>query len=183
MSLSRYLHGLQTDPFEGCVGIFVADHYRAGSYRYLTTYADGKRHKARIFDLLKRYGQIESRGRWDLHHVVEGQHFADIDFTGELPTLYKNALPCVLIERNEHIAYNQLLHVRETDELFRERLPSDMLQRSAHVAALARDRREHGTLRLQVQKLRQLYRRAYEGDHVLQKVADNVFDVALAQLR
>lgn len=183
MSLSRYLQGLEIDPFEGCIGIFVAEHHRGGGYRYLSTYADGKRHKARIFDLLKRYGQPESRGRWDLHHVVEGQDFANIDFTGQLPTLYQNALPCVLIERNEHIAYNQLLHVKETDELFRERLSPGMLQRSAQVAALARDRREHAKLRLQVQKLRQLYRRAYEGDHVLQKVADNVFDVALTQLR
>lgn len=73
--------------------------------------------------------------------------------------------------------------MKETDELFRERLSPGMLQRSAQVAALARDRREHAKLRLQVQKLRQLYRRAYEGDHVLQKVADNVFDVALTQLR
>lgn len=41
------------------------------------------------------------------HHIVEGQHFADVDFTGQLPTRYAEALPCVLIAHEEHAAYNR----------------------------------------------------------------------------
>ena len=48
-------------------------------------------------------GQPEVRGRWDLHHIVEGQHFADVDFTGSLTRLYKEALPVVLIHKDEHV--------------------------------------------------------------------------------
>ena len=65
-------------------------------------------------------GQQEAQKTWEWHHIVEGQHFADVDFTGRLPSLYADELPCVLISKEEHLAYNRVLHVRETDELYRD---------------------------------------------------------------
>jgi hypothetical protein len=180
----RYLQGIAVDSFEGCPGVFAAPDYRSPhSWRYLSSYADGKRHKVRIFALLKQHGQSEVQGEWDLHHVVEGQHFADVDFAGRLNALYRDELPCVLIHRNEHVAYNQVLHIRETDEMFRDRLPKDLLERSQRAAAEAKDRRQHPELRIRVQRLKTLYRSAYTGDPVLQKIASNVLDEAMLQLR
>lgn len=184
MLSSRYLHRIDADPFEGCPGVFAAaDYRRPDAWRYLCSYADGKRHKPRIFALLRQHGQPEDPGAWDLHHVVEGQHAADIDFAGRLDVLYKQELPCVLLHKNEHVAYNQLLHVKATDELYRDVLPQAMLERARHVAAEAADRRRHPVLRARVESLRSLYRNAYRGDPVLQRVADNVFDDALRHLR
>jgi hypothetical protein len=181
---TRYLRGVPATPFEGAPGVFAAPHSRhPGSYRYLSSYRDGQAHKPRIFGLLARYGQPEAREEWDLHHVVEGQHFADIDFRGQLAALYADQLPVVLIHKPEHRAYNRLLHSRETDELFRDALPREMVRRSQETAAAFRDRNRHDELRARVQELAALYRGAYDGDRVLQRVAQNVFDEALGQLR
>lgn len=178
----KYLQGLDVDPFEGCAGVFATPNPRSRGWRYISSYADGKRHKPRIFALLKQHGQPEIAAEWELHHVVEGQHFADVDFTGRLATLYEAELPCVLIHRNEHVAYNQLLHIKATDEMFRDRLPRDLLERSRQSAADAKDRRKHAELRARVLKLKDLYRNAYQGDAVLQKIADNVLSEALLKL-
>ncbi|GJG89730.1 hypothetical protein tb265_49110 [Gemmatimonadetes bacterium T265] len=180
---TRYLRGLAATPFDGAPGVFAVPHARRpGSYRYLCSYRDGQREKPRIFTLLARYGQPEPPAEWDLHHVVEGQHFADVDFRGALLTLYTDVLPCVLIHQAEHRAYNRLLHARETDVLFRDALPRDVAERSRATAAAWRDPKRRGELRTRVGALAALYRDAYDGDPVLQHVAQNVLDEALAQL-
>ncbi|QXD15923.1 hypothetical protein GQ464_002955 [Rhodocaloribacter litoris] len=114
--------------------------------------------------------------------IGEGQHFADVDFTGELERLYREVLPCVLLHKDEHIAYNQVLHTGATDELFRDALPDDLLERSRRAAAEAGDRSKHPVLRQRVQRLRALYWNAYTGDPVLQRIAVNVLDDVLARL-
>ena len=178
-----YLRGLDADDSD-IRGIYGIPHARTpGSWRIVCSYADGKRHKARLFDKLKHAGQLEPRGGWEWHHIVEGQHFADVDFAGRLATLYEDALPCVLIAKEEHLAYNRLLHIRETDELFRAAgLPADLRKRSAEAAAAARDRRKHGELRTRVRELERLYRNAYVGDRVLATIAMNVLEDNLRQL-
>jgi hypothetical protein len=129
-------------------------------------------------------GQKESPGTWEFHHVVEGQHYADIDFSGRLATLYTEELPCVLIAKEEHLAYNRLLHIRETDELYRDvGLPADLPARSRAAAAAARNRVNHTRLRMQVEDLIRLYRSAYSGDPVLQTIAENVLRDARTFLR
>ncbi len=181
---TRYLRGVAIAPFEGAPGIFAAPHSRhPGSYRYLSSYQDGQVQKPRLFALLARYGQPEARAEWDLHHIVEGQHFADTDFRGELPAVYAAQLPCVLIHKAEHRAYNRLLHCRETDDLFRDALPRDLAARSRATAAAYRDPQRRPELRARVRELAALYRGAYDGDAVLQRVAQNVFDDALARVR
>jgi hypothetical protein len=179
----KYLHGLEADDFD-IPGVFGVPHARVpGSWRVFCSYADAKRHKARLFASLGAGGQVERRRSWEWHHVVEGQHYADVDFSGRLRRLYADELPCVLIVKEEHTAYNRLLHIRETDELFREvALPPDTLARSAKAASDARSRAEHPRLRECVAQLRRLYRGAYAGDRVLTIVADNVFDDVLRQL-
>ena len=179
----KYLRGLNaTDP--DTPGIYGVPHARIrGSWRIVCSYADGKRHKARLFANLAAAGQAERPESWEWHHVVEGQHYADIDFAGRIATLYAEELPCVLISREEHAAYNRLLHIRETDELYRgEGLPDDFRRRSAGVAMAARDRANHARLRAQVGKLQQLYRDAYLGDPILATIAVNVLEDALGGL-
>lgn len=180
----KYVRGLPADDVD-VPGVYGTPHSRIpGSWRILASYDDGKRHKDRLFRNLAAEGQSETRGTWEWHHVVEGQHFADIDFGGRLAQLYANELPCVLIAKEEHLAYNRLLHIRETDELFRDRgLPDDLRRRSAAAAADARIGAKHPELRARVAHLRTLYRNAYAGDRVLTTVAENVLDDALAQLR
>lgn len=176
-----YLRGLDANDFD-ISGIYGIPHARAaGRWRIVCSYADGKRHKGRLFDNLNRAGQPEGRGGWEWHHIVEGQHFADVDFAGRLPNVYAEELPCVLIAKEEHLAYNRLLHIRETDELYRAAgLPPDLRKRSAAAAAAARDRTKHGALRMRV--LERLYRNAYAGDLVLTTIAGNVLNDSLRYL-
>jgi hypothetical protein len=187
MFRDRYLRGLEADPFEGAPGVFAVAHARrAGAYRYFSTYAAGRAHKRHIFDLLTAHTPATSPDRWvarewDLHHVVEGQDFASIDFRGRLAAVYRDELPCVLLDKKEHHAYNSLLHSGPTDELYRDgALPAAMLARSQTVAAEYRTPARRPALRARVQALAELYRNAYAGDPVLQRVARNVFDEALA---
>ena len=180
---SKYMNGVDHGPFEGLPGVYATPHYKqANSWRYICSYSDGKRHKQRIFELLAKYGQPEARGDWDLHHVVEGQHFADVDFGGRLPMMYQDELPVVLIHKPEHHAYNQLLHINETDELFRDQLPSALLVRSNTARRAAADPAQREAMRARVAKLSLLYQQAYAGDFVLQRISRNVFDDALAVL-
>src|SRR5215208_6059820 len=134
----RYLLGL--DAADGDIrGVYGIRHSRKpGSWRIVCSYADGKRHKTRLFANMAAMGQAEARQTWEWHHIVEGQHFADVDFAGRLAVLYADELPCVLISREEHIAYNRILHIRETDELYRDAgLPADFRQRSTDAALAA----------------------------------------------
>ena len=143
-----------------------------------------KGHRRALFANMAAAGLAESRKSWEWHHVVEGQHFADIDFGGQLPLLYEEQLPCVLIAREEHLAYNRVLHIRETDELYRDTgLPADLRKRAAQAAQAARGKANHAELRRRVGHLQQLYRNAYSGDPVLTTIAMNVLDEALGRLR
>jgi hypothetical protein len=179
-----YLKGLDADDFD-IPGIFGTRHARSpNSWRIICSYEDGRRHKSRLFANLAVAGQKEAARTWDLHHVVEGQHFADVDFTGQLETLYAKRLPCVLIAKEEHTAYNRLLHIHETDELYRDReLPADVRARSAAAKAAAANPAEHAKLRGRVDELLALYRNAYSGDAVLLTIAENVLKEALVSLR
>ena len=184
MSVKKYLLGVSVDPFEGLPGVFAGPHHKhTGHYRYLSSYRDGQRGKARIFQLLAQHGQRENPREWELHHIVEGQHFADIDFGGRLERAYVDELPCVLIHRVEHRAYNSLLHIRETDMLYRHTLPRELGERSTAAAAAAKTRTAHARLRRRVSDLRQLYTNAYADDRVLRRIAQNVIDDALTFLR
>lgn len=179
----RFLAGLDANDFD-IPGVFGIPHGRKpGSWRIICSYADGKRHKERLFAQLAGGGQTEARGTWEFHHIVEGQHYADVDFSGRLASLYLEELPCVLISKEEHLAYNRLLHIRETDELYREQgLPTALRERSATAAAAARQRTNHPGLRKQVEALARLYRDAYEGDQVLVTVSRNVLGDVLTFL-
>jgi hypothetical protein len=179
----KYLSGLDADDFD-IPGVFGIPHARQrGSWRLVCSYADGKRHKARLFERLKAQGQSEAGRSWEFHHIVEGQHYADVDFSGRLAALYQEELPCVLIAKEEHLAYNRLLHIRETDELYRDRgLPAELLQRSAAAKAAAGQRARHTELRSRVEALRRLYANAYAGDQVLITIANNVLADTLTQL-
>lgn len=180
----KYLQGLAASDYD-IRGIYGIPHARkTGSWRIVCSYADGKRHKERLFRNMATMGQSESRSSWEWHHVVEGQHFADIDFAGQLPVLYQEQLPCVLVAREEHQAYNRVLHIRETDELFRDTgLPKDLRERSAAVALAARSKANHAKLRSRVRELQQLYRNAYAGDSVLAQIAMNILEESLGYLR
>jgi hypothetical protein len=88
-----------------------------------------------------------------------------------------------LIAKEEHLAYNSVLHIKQTDELYREPgLPRDVQERAAAAAAAAQRPAEHPGLRQRAEGLRLLYRRAYRGDPVLTTIADNVIDDALERL-
>lgn len=184
MMPGKYLQGLDaTDP--DIPGVYGVAHARVpGSWRIVCSYADGRRHKARLFASMDAAGQSERRRTWEWHHVVEGQHYADIDFNGKLSALYAEELPCVLLAKEEHTAYNRVLHISETDELYRDTgLPADLRKRSDAAAAAARNRANHPRLRMQVGNLQRLYRDTYSGDHVLITIAENVFRDALSSLR
>jgi hypothetical protein len=180
----KYLLGVRSVPFEMFPGMFAVTHHRdANSSRFISSYADGKTQKAGLFAFLARTGQIESRRQWDLHHIVEGQHFADIDFGGRLQAMYQNELPVVLIQKDEHVAYNMLLHISATDEMFRDTLPADLLARSRAAVAAAAQPAQRPALRARVDKLIELYDGAYMSDPVLTQIARNVLTDARSLLR
>ena len=103
MMPKRYVEKL--DASEGDLpGLYGIEHARKpGSWRFVCSYADAKRYKQVIFDRLRKAGQPEAAKTWEWHHVVEGQHFADIDFAGEFSRAYLDELPCVLIAKEEHL--------------------------------------------------------------------------------
>lgn len=114
--------------------------------------------------------------------MVEGRYNADADFPGRLPTLFAEELPCVLIAKEEHLAYDRLLHIRETDELYRDvGLPADLRARSP--AAAAPNRVSRARLRKQVGDLRRVCRNAYSGDAVVQTIAENVLKDTWTSIR
>jgi hypothetical protein len=180
----KYLLGVQSVPFDQFPGIFAVPHHRrADSSRFISSYVDGKMHKPELFKFLARAGQIESRRQWDLHHIVEGQHFADVDFSGRLQAMYQNELPVVLIQKDEHVAYNMLLHVSATDEMFRDTLPPDLVARSRAAVAAAAEPAQRPALRSRVDRLIELYEGAYTSDPVLTRIARNVLTEAKSLVR
>ena len=181
---SKYLAEVYHVPFDQYNGLYVARHYRdPHSSRFICSYNDGKNHKNRLFQFFRRCGQNEIQRDWELHHIVEGQHFADIDFSGRLSKMYANELPCVLIHKEEHRAYNRLLHIKETDELYRDQLPKDMLRRSQQAAASAQDKSQQRKLQIRLKDIEHLYLDTYCGDPVLQRVAQNVINEAKELVR
>jgi hypothetical protein len=180
----KYLRAVQAVPFEMFPGIWAVTHHRRNdSSRFISSYADGKTNKGELFRFLARTGQIEARRQWDLHHIVEGQHFADVDFGGRLQTMYQNELPVVLIQKDEHVAYNMLLHVSATDEMFRDTLPADLMKRSRDAMTAAAQPAQRPALRARVDKLIELYEGTYMSDPVLTQIALNVLTDARSLLR
>ena len=180
----KYLRGLPAVPFDPFPGIFaVAHHRRNDSSRIVSSYADGKSRKAELFRFLARTGQIEARRQWDLHHIVEGQHFADVDFAGRLQTMYQNELPVVLIQKDEHVAYNMVLHISATDEMFRDTMPAELLARSQQAAAEAAQPAMRPKLRERVDQFIELYEGVYMSDPVLTQIARNVLTDARSLVR
>jgi hypothetical protein len=179
MLSKHYLAGVKATHFDLLRGVFVAaDYRRSDSSRFLGTYEDLTEQKNAILRLARAVsGQVEQPGQWEVHHIVEGQHFADVDFAGRLSVAYERELPCVLIHRGEHRdAYNRLLHLKATDELFRDSLPKDRLARSKAAQKSFATPGAHAQLAGRLGKLDRLYHWVYEGDAVLQQVATNVFE-------
>lgn len=176
---SKYLAGIYHKQFEMIDGFYVAHHYRNPNHsRFISSYNNGKYQKRRLFNCMRMFGQDEIEKDWELHHIVEGQHFADIDFSGRLKKMYAEELPCVFIHKIEHRAYNSLLHVKETGELYRDELPKDMLQRSHQAVVSAADKSKKRELLTRIRKLENLYLDAYSGDPIFQRIAQNVFSEA-----
>ncbi len=174
----RYLTGVRYDDFDGLDGkVFAVPHHIRG-WRYISTYADGKFCKDKIFSLLKKHGQEESPSEWDLHHIVEGNHLSEIDFDGRLMAEYNNGLPCVLIHRREeHELYSRLFRLSAAKALFRANLTGDKTQRSATAQDEAKTPEGKVLMIARLDKLANLYKHAYMGDTPLQKIAANVFRV------
>jgi hypothetical protein len=184
MILSNYLFGLDANDWD-TPGIFgIQDARRSGNWRILCSYTDGKYHKQTLFAKLAPAGQQESAKTWQLHHVVERQHYADIDFAGQLLDFYYNKLPCVLLSQEEHRAYNGLLHCRETTDLFRdESLPIEVIKRAEKTTFEAKDPSQHNRLLRRAEQIQLLYENAYDGDCVLATVARNVINFAVGALK
>lgn len=184
MILSEFLFGLDTNDYD-IPGIFgTQDTRHSGTWRILCSYNDGKTHKKTLFAKLAAYGQQESAKTWQLHHVVERQHYADIDFTGQLTNMYLNILPCVLLPEEEHRTYNSLLHIGETADLFLDAsLPIEVIKRAQTTANEARNPGNHARLRRRAEEMQRLYENAYSGDAVLTRVAQNVIDTALRNIQ
>jgi len=180
-----YFGPLQYTPYDLLPGLYtVADHRNRDSTRWICTYADGQRHKTALFALMRRMGQNEQPSDWDIHHIVEGHHFADIDFRAELDRMYQNQLPCVFIHRREeHTLYTRLARTGAVSQLFRgQGMPRTAAERSKSVANEARDPRNRTALRKRVEDLRSFYKGVYMGDPVLTTIANNVLDEALKKL-
>jgi hypothetical protein len=187
MLTGRFLNGLTAHALESFPGMFAIDDRRKpNSYRYVASYDDGMRAKTSFFAFLSRHGQREDPSRWHLHHVVEGHHFADIDFDGRLGDFYDSILPCVFVHEDEHSGYTRQARLRGTREMYRDALPGTMEDRSraARKSAVASraDVARAAALRARVMKMRRYYRDLHEGDLVIARLADNVLLDAIERL-
>jgi hypothetical protein len=188
MLSSRYLKNLEANPLGTFPGIFeITDLRKPGSYRFVATYEDGNRHKDAFFAFLARHGQVETPSEWHFHHVVEGHHFADIDYDGRLDDMYDSELPCVLIHQDEHTGYTRQARLRGTSEMHRERglkrrkADRSVAARKAGAAAVA-DAALRTRLMARVQRLRGYYRDLHAEDEVVRRLADNVLMDVLERL-
>ncbi len=173
-----YLRGVQYTTGE-TPGIYQTPHHcQAGAYRILGSYVDLQRFKDVMAEALPAFGK--ERADWQIHHIVEGRHFADVDFAGRLRESYEHELPCVLIhQRTEHELYSRIQSTKATTELYRESARAgDSADRSRKAQREATDRRNHLQLRRQVEALKALYAALYANDHVLRRIAVNVLDEA-----
>ena len=172
-----YLNGVSNMPYLQFPGIFAIPDYRGlSSSRVVCSYANGKRYKTEFLKFLKKLGQFETEADWSFHHIVEGQHFASIDFKGEYDFMYEQQLPCILIHtREEHSLYTGLANTKETKKIyFDETLPKAIHDRSKHVVREARDIRNRTALLKRLENIMEFYNDAYTGDRFLQKIAHNV---------
>jgi hypothetical protein len=188
MIARKYLVGLEDANDWDIPGIFgVYDAPRArykGGYRILCSYADGQSHKKTIFAKLSEGGQKEDPKTWQLHHVVERQHYADIDFSGKLPFLYLNELSCVLLSEEEHRVYNGVLHCGETTDLFRDgTLPAEVIRRSEKTAKAAMYPSQRKRLQDRADQMLRLYENFYGKGSILAIVARNVINFAKGTLK
>jgi hypothetical protein len=76
-------------------------HHILGSYTRLTAAKDA------ILSMVADDGQdVGEHGKWHVHHVVEGDIYADVHFEElEYDWMYKYVLPCVLVDDLEHARY------------------------------------------------------------------------------
>jgi hypothetical protein len=180
------LHGVPKHP-----EVFSARDTRRASWYVIGTYTSLPKFKPALFEKDSGLPDLGAKRSWDLHHVVEGQHFAWISFQGDdFPRMYKRVLPCVLLDSFEHKEYyNDLLHGPETKELLglhgsmskeaRARLTYLKFcaaKRTGHAAALAE-------LKDMLDRMTELYANTYEHSPVLRRIAANVFAAAARRLR
>jgi hypothetical protein len=174
-------------------GIFVARaSVRAGGLRFLGTFQDLETSKTRILAFgaggPKGRAPVGAAGSWHIHHVVERQDFAHVDFSGALVSdpdgTYRRFLPCVLLDELEHVkAYNTLLHSGAMAELHRPGAPGSSARRAQEAKAAAADRARRQELLERVARLERAYRQAYAGEPVLARIAQNLFAAQRALLR
>jgi hypothetical protein len=170
-------------------------HAQPGQHRFVMTYADGQAKKASVFSLLKAFGVNRLvPSEWDLHHIVEGRHFADLDFRGEYTTMYAQELPCILLHRqSEHSLYTVLAGIKATKELYLDKISGDSEARASQTCTLfstikgSRDDKWRGEqldiLRQRLANMRKLYGNTYSGDPLMRQIAKNVLDVAESKLQ
>jgi hypothetical protein len=153
--LQNYLNGLH---YEKCdesdpklTGVYVIEERNA--YYYISTYKTLGNRKEYFFRLLSDH-QKEVKREWELHHIVESQHLKPFYTDAQILYLYNNVWPCILIHKEEHYAYNSLLHSKETKLLFG--INSNMPKSSL------------------LNNVASMYREAYQGNYILSKIAENV---------
>jgi hypothetical protein len=187
MLATRLLRGVPVTRFGAVAEVFVAPHGREpGRFRYVASRDDGEAHKARIFALLARQGRPELPEEWAFHPLVEPEHLADVDFHGALAAQHADAIPWVLLHEAERRAVERTLHRDAPDAPLPEGAPARaraVAQRTRLTITAYADPRKHSALRARVRGLATRYRDAYDGDRVLQRLVQNLFDDALALLR
>jgi hypothetical protein len=160
-------------------------HHVFGSYRRLTDA------KSAILALVAGDGQqVGDEGDWHVHHVVEGDIYADVHFE-EVPYrwMYESVLPCVLVHEREHLPYfHGVSRSKASMELYGVRSGGTSDARAAaawqayHAARLAGDRAALAALRERVTRREQLFRDLYHYDAALLAIAAAVFRRAHARL-
>lgn len=155
----RYLAGLQYHDLSTFPGVYETNHpTKAGSYYFISSYSNFKTRKQAFFDFMSRHGQPEIKRSWELHHVVEKQHLEALFEPADLAFAYNYLWPVVLIHKDEHTAYNSLLHIKETPLLYGVKpgkiTPKVRQDTIANIGALYRD--------------------TYRSNHVLSVIAANV---------
>jgi hypothetical protein len=160
-------------------------HHVFGSYRRLTDA------KSAILALVAGDGQqVGDEGDWHVHHVVEGDIYADVHFE-DVPYrwMYEGVLPCVLVHEREHLPYfHGVSRAKPSKELYGVKSGGTSDARAAaawrayHAARQAGDRAALDELRERVAKRDQLFRDLYHYDTALLAIAAAVFRRARARL-
>ena len=154
----KYLNGVGAVALPQRNGVFAIKNPRkVGSWYYVSTYNYFNNYKRDFFHFISTQGQKEDLSMWELHHVVERQHLAGFHTKSEVDMLYKNVWPCIFIPRNLHLSYSSVLHSKGSQLIFQSK----------------------GETSLTPKGLASLYRTVYEGNSVLQTIANNVIaDIA-----